>query len=192
MTDRCEPAEHLRGKDGLFWVHNKNGDLFPAQWLSAPYPGREPLWRNIYTHVTCTPAWAAAEWEWRYHSPVATPAEVEALRAELAEWRTVNEAMGINSNQPAMTAAHNARALRVDVMRAGAECADAMAQVATLRATVRELVGALEEVAHWHEAADKALSKQPAGGDRAWRRMEHQEQVTSARAALARAKEAGL
>jgi hypothetical protein len=76
MTDRCEPPEHLRGVDGLYWVCGQNGEPFPAQWFSAPHSGQEPLWRNIYTQHTATPAWAAAEWDWRYLAPVATVEEL--------------------------------------------------------------------------------------------------------------------
>lgn len=43
---------------------------------------------------------------------------------------------------------------------------------------------AIEEAAAWHEAADKALSKQPPDADRAWRRAEHQEQAQALRTTL--------
>lgn len=47
-----------------------------------------------------------------------------------------------------------------------------------------KLVACLNTELVWHEAADKALSKQPPGGDREWRRMEHQDRITEIRAIL--------
>lgn len=79
---RCEPPEELRGVDGWHWVCVQNGEPMVAQWFMSSREGIEPLWRNIYTQQTATPAWAAREWEWRYISPVLTPAEVATLRAE--------------------------------------------------------------------------------------------------------------
>ncbi len=43
---------------------------------------------------------------------------------------------------------------------------------------------ALEEAAAWHDRQEKALSKQPPGGDREWRRNEHREQAELLRAAV--------
>ena len=79
---RCEPPPELRSVDGLYWVCGRSGLTMPAHWYASPRDGIEPLWRNLFTQQTGTPAWAAAEWGWRYLAPVATPAEVEALRAE--------------------------------------------------------------------------------------------------------------
>ena len=111
VPDRCEPPEHLRGVDGWHWVSERGVDVFIARWRAAPHNGLEPLWIHSWRGSTGTPRWAASEWEWRYIAPVATPAEVEALRAE--------------------------------VMRAGAECADAMSQVVALRARVAKLEAAI-------------------------------------------------
>lgn len=46
------------------------------------------------------------------------------------------------------------------------------------------LKNAVVEAAEWHEAADKALSKQPPSSINRWRRAEHQEQASKLRAAL--------
>lgn len=59
-----------------------------------------------------------------------------------------------------------------------------VATIAALRADNARLREALEQAAIWHEAAGKALSKQPPGGDRGWRRLEHKEQRDALRAAL--------
>lgn len=53
---------------------------------------------------------------------------------------------------------------------------------ATGESTLR---AAIEHAALWHDAQDKALSKQPPSGDSGWRRSEHQEQAQALRAALA-------
>ena len=53
-----------------------------------------------------------------------------------------------------------------------------------LIARVRRAEAALRGALIWHEAEDKALSKQPHGGDRMWRRLQHQEQRDNLRAAL--------
>ena len=50
-----------------------------------------------------------------------------------------------------------------------------------------KLRAALEVAAIWHEAQEKALSKQPPEPEKGWRRLEHQEQVATLRAALAAA-----
>lgn len=44
---------------------------------------------------------------------------------------------------------------------------------------------AAERAIIWHDAQDKALSKQPPGGDRQWRRNEHQQQARELRTAIA-------
>jgi hypothetical protein len=51
----------------------------------------------------------------------------------------------------------------------------------TITEALRE---ALADELVWHEAAEKALSKQPPSGDRGWRRAEHQERIDAIRAAL--------
>ena len=77
MSDtRCEPPPELRGVDGWHWV--------------AMYSYERPLW---WSGDHETPAWIApgggrvsaeiaAGHTYRYLAPVATPAEVEALRVE--------------------------------------------------------------------------------------------------------------
>ena len=49
---------------------------------------------------------------------------------------------------------------------------------------ITRLRNALEDALAWHEEEDKALSKQPPGGDRPWRRMRHGEQMDLLRHAL--------
>lgn len=47
-----------------------------------------------------------------------------------------------------------------------------------------KLLRALEDQRVWHEAEDKALSKQPPGPDRNWRRMQHRERMDAIEAAV--------
>ena len=121
MTDRCEPPPELRGKPGyhlVAGVDNVTGQIgeFPAYWTGE---GQRPFARMWE-------AWGVVhepdEHGWRYLSPVATPAEVDALRAE-------------RDAAIARTAAACANAVEAyDEVRA--ECD-------TLRARVAELEGAI-------------------------------------------------
>ena len=74
MTDRCEPPPELRGVDGWHWL----GAHCPVFWIAEE---QEWDWTED-EHVAPD---AAYRYGYRYLSPVATPAEVEALRAERDE-----------------------------------------------------------------------------------------------------------
>jgi len=92
MTEtRCEPPPELRGVDGWHWVQVHDWPPRLAEWQVAPHDGRQPLWKDYERQRSATPDWAAREWGYRYLSPVLTPAEVAALRAEMARLR---EALG--------------------------------------------------------------------------------------------------
>jgi hypothetical protein len=52
-------------------------------------------------------------------------------------------------------------------------------------ARIEALEQALRDARTWHEAADKALSKQPPSSDGSWQRLQHQEQMAEIDAALA-------
>jgi hypothetical protein len=76
MSARCEPPEELRGRFGVHWIVRRvegRGDLTPIlmEWEIHESVGE---WR--YSEI-------CAEAGWRYLAPVATPAEVETLRAEV-------------------------------------------------------------------------------------------------------------
>lgn len=58
---------------------------------------------------------------------------------------------------------------------------DAVLSLLEERKVLRE---ALERARIWHEAEAKALSKQPPGGDRDWRRMQHGDELLAIDAAL--------
>ena len=144
MTDRCEPPPELRGVDGWYWVCGRSGLTMPAHWYASPRDGIEPLWRNLFTQQTGTPAWAAAEWEWRYIAPVATPAEVDALRAErdaaisafdLLTAR-VAEAQGNN-----VLGQFLIREITLGAVKDNEENTTLRARVAELEAAVEELIG---------------------------------------------------
>ena len=117
VTARCEPPPELRGVDGAHWLKIGNTAVVYEWykdhqcWLDGAYDRyASDMYRRGF----------------RYLAPVTTPAEVEALRAE--------------------------------VMRAGAECADAMSQVATLRARVAKLEGAVRYLRAF-PAASEAKAK---------------------------------
>lgn len=69
MTDRCEPPPELQASKGWYWLRRQLAK-YPIRWT-----GRD--WDMPLRHPE-----DAYERGWRYLSPVATPAEVEALRAE--------------------------------------------------------------------------------------------------------------
>ena len=93
MTEtRCEPPEELRGVDGWHWVEwTPTGETEPynpvAIWWDAEVLG----WCPDLPKCADTRELA----EYRYLSPVLTPAEVAALRAEVARLR---EALGNIAN----------------------------------------------------------------------------------------------
>jgi hypothetical protein len=78
--------------------------------------------------------------------------------------------------------------LLVDSPGAFGETADNIAvfivQAVNAYTSTEALRSALAEELVWHEAAEKALSKQPQSGDIGWRRSEHQERIEAIRAAL--------
>ena len=81
MTDRCEPPEELRGVDGWHWVQLPFVAVpTPIAWMRNP-DNQEREWR-----MPSSPAFVSGESKtaqtWRYLSPVLTPAEADALRAD--------------------------------------------------------------------------------------------------------------
>jgi hypothetical protein len=60
-----------------------------------------------------------------------------------------------------------------------------VAEVAALKREVARLREQLLAQQWWHDAEEKALSKQPPGADRDWRRLQHKEQSSAICAALA-------
>ncbi len=74
MTDaRCEPQGHLHDIDGMHWVEGPDGKL--------------RIWRWMCRDGATTPGWPMSAAGYRYLAPVATPAEVATLRAEVARLR---------------------------------------------------------------------------------------------------------
>lgn len=73
VPPRCEPPGHLRDVDGWHWVETQAGQVrFCRRWWKAR---GEWGWANMDDRTLRG---------FRYHSPVATPEEIEALRAEIA------------------------------------------------------------------------------------------------------------
>lgn len=131
-TPRCEPPPELRGRDGWHWVQFGKCSPRFAEWQAAPYSGRQPLWKDYERQQSCTPEWAAKEWGWRYLSPVATPAEVAALRAE-------RDVIVAEAKDCAVTLAAYARDLHAIAgvaERQGAEITTLRTEVERLRAAV--------------------------------------------------------
>ena len=89
MTDaRCEPPPELRGKDGWHWlvlmVNDGPSRPFAQRW-HPDRAGSDSEWGASYLSPS-----AAYLRGYRYLSPVLTPAEVAALRAERdAAWNEV-------------------------------------------------------------------------------------------------------
>ncbi len=73
MSDRCEPPEELRGVDGWHWVQNADWPATVNRWVWDAHEGIGFWHPHISEHT-------------RYLAPVAPPAEVDALRAEVSEY----------------------------------------------------------------------------------------------------------
>jgi len=153
MTDRCEPPEHLRGVDGWHWVRcGYDGRSFIARWSAAPHSGLEPLWARY--GESATPVWAAAHWDWRYLAPVATPEEVEALRAERDEaWKFQGEAHRLRTGNKLLADTVRAwgwenRKQESNGELIGRALHEMHAEITTLRARVETLEAALRKIAN--------------------------------------------
>jgi hypothetical protein len=75
-TPRCEPPEELRGRE-WHWVTDDDCEPVMRKW-GGKYNG----WLSLDMPSSPTLAHTTG---WRYIAPVATPAEVDALRAERDE-----------------------------------------------------------------------------------------------------------
>ncbi len=147
MTDRCEPPPELRGVDGWHWVEAPSIKMiFVRRWWRAR---GEWCWADMDERTLRS---------FRYHSPVATPAEVAALRTE-RDAAVENAAMyfRVGSEElAAMTAERNA--LRAGLQRCEDACFDVQRDNATLRARVAVTAEPMSEhdwdkLAAWAEAA---------------------------------------
>jgi len=106
MSGRCEPRKELRGVDGWHWLTGHT----PVLWIAdrQEWQCGEDDW--------VTPE-AAYRYDYRYLAPVATPAEVDALRAEVKRLREALEWYadhtrynGFNLHQATNDAGYRARA----------------------------------------------------------------------------------
>jgi hypothetical protein len=93
-TPRCEPPEELRGRDGWHWVGHENGETpLLATWENPEWwPDTGGAWRIGSWLYMPEPTHKKG---FRYIAPVATPAEVDALRAErdraLVDWHNLRD-----------------------------------------------------------------------------------------------------
>ncbi len=114
MSDRCEPPEHLRDRDGPHWVQKRDTAPILIEWeMPKRWPETGGAWR-IARHAV-VPA-AAYKHGYRYLCPIATPAEVEALRRErdaaVEAWKA-NERRADQCRQTAETHRSDNATLRV-------------------------------------------------------------------------------
>ena len=123
MTDRCEPPEELRGVDGWHWVQHESVETPTiATWeMSEWWPETGGAWR-IGSHLYMPQP--AHKQGWRYLAPVTPPAEVEALRATVAQLREALEQIAdrdfnCSPHQHGMAAQEHARAALANAKGAG-------------------------------------------------------------------------
>ena len=76
MSDRCEPPPELRDRDGWHWVQYGDDKPTLVAWQN------EGIWLRVPPADCASRPPHMAYLGYRYLSPVATPAEVAALRAE--------------------------------------------------------------------------------------------------------------
>lgn len=88
MSDRCEPPPELRERDGWHWVERDGQEPQLLEWQ------HEGIWLRVPPVYAASRPPHAAYLGFRYLSPVHTPAEVGALRAEA--YRAGAEAMRAN------------------------------------------------------------------------------------------------
>jgi len=135
MSGRCEPPEELRGVDGWHWLTEHN----PVLWIAdrQEWEWGEDDW--------VTPE-AAYRYGYRYLAPVATPAEVAALRDALAK----EEERGRGWCNDAL---------------------EAQEQIALLKREVERLRGALERIGEasspWPPKGGQVVARNPTARD--WR-----------------------
>lgn len=134
---RCEPPEEWRDRDGWHWVSMRGWKETPLLWMAD-----EQRWSKG------NQSWSsehAAYDDWRYHSPVATPAEVEALRAELERERMRLAACGVVALADTPESAARARDMHADYRSASCDdVARTVDALMALRARVVELKEALK------------------------------------------------
>lgn len=86
MTDaaRCEPPPELRSVDGWHWIEDRYGVRRVMIWAE------EGVWHPGGGVAPYSPE-DTARYGWHYIAPVATPAEVEALKRERDEIKAAHE-----------------------------------------------------------------------------------------------------
>lgn len=131
---RCEPQPEWRNRDGWHWVQDVSGYFVPtcARWQ---FNGGG-IWVFGGTQ-TARPSYAYRT-GYRYLAPVATPAEVDALRAERDELAEGKRLAIAGQN-------HNAKL----VEQRDAELAALRARVERLEAALRGLVADVADYPAW-------------------------------------------
>lgn len=135
MTNRCEPPEHLCGRDGWHWVRWMSGKRQPKAWDTRW--GRAPAQWN-WLGGSRTPEEAAVA-GWECIEPVATPEEVASLRAEIDRLRAQVASLRVSLGE--MSPTEGAEPIGCPVPGMCAMVADN----ARLRALLRECADELAE-----------------------------------------------
>lgn len=157
---QCEPPEGLRDRDGWHWVQAPVGEPHLAKWFAASSSRGKPLWDSDQHIYTATPRYAAREWGLRYLAPVATPAEVEALRGERDAalererqamsasakartdlWLVTEERDGLRAGTDRLLAERNALRGEVEALRLRAEVKRMKAAAAAINEEVCQTLG---------------------------------------------------
>ena len=137
--ERCEPPPELRDVDGWHWVKCGDDDPEVVRWQ---HDGG-----GIWCMGTGSPRPAYAySLGWRYLAPVSTPAEVDALRADLERERMRLAACGVVALSDTPESAARERNMHPDyrsascddVARRVDECMSLRARVATLEEALRD------------------------------------------------------
>ena len=120
MSDRCEPPEHLRGVDGWHWVQVRSNTPKVIRWHASS-------WITV-SDLPLGPARAYGA-GWRYIAPVTPPAEVDALRAEVAD----TDRLLLATQEDLGNAQAEAQHWATRVAQIHAECKELRAENARLR-----------------------------------------------------------
>jgi hypothetical protein len=165
MSARCEPREELRDVDGWHWLEIEG-------WAPACYrwSGSMDRWADVAMSHDGAEAYALG---YRYLAPVATPAEVAALRSEVEQAHSYLDRLLQNT--------HPQCEPLPDLWGLCTQIDNMVTQIPKLRAEVERLREALERIANHPEANVVLTDYGPDGKQRVWPTVEQE-----ARAALAK------
>ena len=132
-AEKCEPPPELRGRDGWHWVQWPSGREVPQFWGGSDDEGCQ--WH------AGTPTLSM-----RYLSPVLTPSEADALRAERDAAGVVKQSLTTELEKLRRKYKDDMHAALVEVGKWSWRSGSLEAELTTLRAEVEKLREALEVV----------------------------------------------